>query len=201
MDVTPSDSRYVPLTQQPYCCVPACIQMVMVRRKIPLIPQELIGYRLGLIVPRSAAKYFWKARTGKRPKAGYGTQITDEKFDINAAFASLGIPLKVKYAPINTFQSIGDFRDYLHGMGDHDMDALAIFDYGALYGSRAHYGHTSLVDRVYPEDDEVRLVDPGIDTPKWRLVDVEKLFESMKRHGNSRGGGFWELTKGQNTVI
>lgn len=197
----PTDGRYVPLTQQPYCCFPACVQMVLLRRGLQVLPQELIGWHLGLTVPKSATKYFWKVRTGKRPKAGYGTQVSNAKFSINRAFERLGIPLKSVYRPIGTFRTAGDFRGYLERMGDRDMDVIAVFDYGALYGTGWHYGHASLMDRIYHGEGRVRLVDPGSDTPKWRLVNAGKLFESMKRHGDDRGGGFWELTKGQNTVI
>jgi hypothetical protein len=50
LQAIPNDSRYVPFTQQPACCVPTCIQMVMYKNDIPLIPSEEIGYPLGLIV-------------------------------------------------------------------------------------------------------------------------------------------------------
>jgi hypothetical protein len=55
-EIVPSDSRYVPLTQQKWCCVPTCIQMVMIKQGIPLQPAELIGYELGLIVPEGGDK-------------------------------------------------------------------------------------------------------------------------------------------------
>ena len=71
--IVPADSRYIPLTQQKYCCVPTCIQMVMVRRGIQLQPAELIGHHLGLIVDTESAKYFWNVTTGERPSSGYGT--------------------------------------------------------------------------------------------------------------------------------
>ena len=66
--------KYVPITEQPYCCVPACIQMILLRRGIPLKSQEEIGYNLGLIVPQRYKNLFGKVRTGKRPKDGWGTQ-------------------------------------------------------------------------------------------------------------------------------
>lgn len=39
----PEDSKYIPFTQQKWLCTPTCIQMVMLRHNIPLVPAELIG--------------------------------------------------------------------------------------------------------------------------------------------------------------
>lgn len=50
MNIVPLDTRYVPLTQQKWCCVPTCFQVVMLRHNIPLVPAEVIGYHMGLIV-------------------------------------------------------------------------------------------------------------------------------------------------------
>ncbi len=54
MEIVPKDSRYIPFSQQPYCCVPTSIQMVMYRHNIPLVPAEELGYHLGLTVPKDA---------------------------------------------------------------------------------------------------------------------------------------------------
>jgi len=78
-EVVPEDSRYVPFVQQKSCCVPACVSMIMYRHNIPLIPQELLGYYLGLVVREENKELFWNARTGERPPAGWGTQIYKEE--------------------------------------------------------------------------------------------------------------------------
>lgn len=63
-------SRYIPFTQQEYCCVPACIQMVMYKNSIPLVSQEDIGNALGLTVPEEDAYLFKSPQTGEKPRAG-----------------------------------------------------------------------------------------------------------------------------------
>ena len=90
---TPNDSRYIPLTQQPYLCVPACIQIVMYKHNIPLVPQEEIGYHLGLTVPPDAAKSFFKVRVADQPpvNSGYGTQIQTLEYEPNQAFNKLKV--------------------------------------------------------------------------------------------------------------
>lgn len=70
----PKDSKYIPLTQQKWLCTPTCIQMVMLKNNITLVPAELIANLMGLIVPEDGLKYFWNSRTGPKPPAGWGTQ-------------------------------------------------------------------------------------------------------------------------------
>jgi len=41
----PTDSRYIPFTQQPYWCTPTSIQIVMHKLGLPLVSQEELGYR------------------------------------------------------------------------------------------------------------------------------------------------------------
>jgi hypothetical protein len=73
----PDDSRYIPFTQQPSCCVPTCIQIVMYRHDIPLRPAEEIGYHLGLVVSPDRSKLFSNVRTAAEApsSAGYGIQL------------------------------------------------------------------------------------------------------------------------------
>jgi hypothetical protein len=39
-EIIPKNSRYIPLTQQKWCCVPMCIQMVILKHGMPLISAE-----------------------------------------------------------------------------------------------------------------------------------------------------------------
>ncbi len=90
---------YIPLTQQPFCCVSTCIQMILLRRGLPLYSQEEIGYELGLVVPKEYANLFQKVRTGKKPSAGWGTQINKPNYSLNNFFLKYKIPLKKEYFP------------------------------------------------------------------------------------------------------
>jgi hypothetical protein len=63
----PPDSRYIPFTQQTSCCVPTCIQMVMYKLGIPLLPAEEIGYHLGLTVHPDKSYLFYNVRTSTKP--------------------------------------------------------------------------------------------------------------------------------------
>jgi len=193
----PTDSRYIPLTQQRWLCVPTCIQMVMIRHRIPLLSAELIGYHLGLIVPENAKELFWNPRTGPKPPAGYGTQAGKKEYGPNIVFKTLNIPLKMSWSLINTFPSLLSFKKYLLNCEKNNRDILVCFDWATLFdsSSKEHHGHVCIVDHIYSKENTVRLIDPDPFTAKWRMVSIEKIFAAMKVHGKDKSGGCWELQK------
>jgi hypothetical protein len=189
----PTDSRYVPLTQQKSCCVPTCIQMVMLKRNIPLKPAEEIGYALGLIVSPERKHLFYHVRTSsKKPPAGYGTRIYDPRFELNTAFKSLKIPLQFTLHPISQFTSATELKNFLSKAEADDRDILLCFNHGALTDDPTkNWGHVTVFDRTF--DDQLRMIDPSPDAPKWRDFSIRKMFAAMKTHGEKRSGGVWEL--------
>ena len=178
--------KYIPITQQPYCCVPTCIQMILLRRNISLLSQEEIGWYLGLVVSKKDKKLFQKVRTGKKPKAGWGTQVNKKKYSINDFFKKKKINLKEKEFPITEPEEIRRFlRKNLK-----NKDIIVCFEYGKLYNTRSKSGHVSIVDSI--KGNYVTLIDPGANLPKRRKVSLEKLSKAIKSHKNKRGG-FWAI--------
>jgi len=158
------------------------------------MPQELLGYHLGLIVKGNSAKLFWHPRTGKRPPAGWGTQIYKKQYHPNAVFPKLKIPLKMTFHSVDSF-SDKSFRDFLSEAVKKDKDMIVCFDHGKLNGTGKQGGHVCLFDRVYLRKDEVRLIDPSPKRPKWRIVRINRLKKAMEFHGGNRSGGFWEFVR------
>lgn len=200
MEIVPKDSRYIPFTQQPYCCVPTSIQMVMYRHGIPLIPAEELGYYLGLTVPKDSARHFWHMRIGKRrptllrPIAGYGTRIYERNYDPNKVFKKLGIPLILRRKPIQGFKNLIQFKKYLMELSKQDFDVLMCFHHGTLANDPARdNGHVVVLDRIYSKKGMMRFVDPERHGPKWKIVSMRKMYEAMKMHPNGKVAGFWEL--------
>lgn len=190
--VIPTDSKYIPLTQQRWCCVPTCIQIVMLRYNIPLISAELIGYELGLIVPRIGVKLFWNPRTGRKPKSGFGTQKDKPQYGPNKFFKKYNIPFKMRWDLISKFKDYRSFLNYLNEIQE-TQNILICFDWGTLFKSKYHGGHVCLIDKIYMEKELIRIVDPEQNAPKWRIIKMKKLFEAMKFHTNKNSGGFWEI--------
>ena len=191
-EIIPKDSRYIPLVQQKYCCSPTSMLMVMLRHGIPLVPQEVLGYYLGLIVPPPDKKFFWNVRTGKSPSAGYGTQI--KKFDPNKAFKKLNIPLQFNFHPISKF-SASSFVKFMAQGVKQDKDLLVCFNHAFLNQEKGQVGHVCVLDRIYPNRGLIRLIDPQQSQPKWRIVKIQELHKATVNHGDSNMAGFWELKK------
>lgn len=192
-EIVPQDSRYIPFTQQKSSCVPASISMVMYKRKIPLVPQELLGFYLGLIVASKNKKFFWNVRTGKKPQSGYGTQLSNGKFDANRAFKKLKIPLKLIYHPISEFTDNEKFKDFLIDAVKKDKDILICFDHGTMNNDPEKDGHVVVLDRL--SGNMIRIIDPSPIFPKWRSVNINNLKRAMEVHGDKNHAGFWELKK------
>lgn len=186
--IVPKNTRYIPLTQQKRCCVPTCIQMIMLRHKIPLVPAEVIADNLGLIVPPEDIQYFMKPRTGKRPKAGWGTQIGKKKFNCNRALKKLGIPLRMSFVSVNEFKNPSELYKYLLKAQKSDKDILFCFDWGTLHGKGITGGHDCVFD-VLERGKKVRIIDPEYLAKKWQVVSIQRLFRAMKLHCGGKEGG------------
>ncbi len=181
--------KYIPLTQQKYCCVPTCLAMIMYRRKIPLIPIENLGYALGLTVPKEDVYLFDKVRTGERPQAGWGTRIGEPEFEINKVLKTLAIPLTVDID--SSISSVDELRTKLKAVQDTDGDALICFDYGKLWDIDVQAGHVCVFHGV--DNDDVWLIDPERNVPKNRKVSLKKIFEAINYHGPANSCGVWTV--------
>lgn len=192
--VIPNNSRYIPFTQQPYCCVPTCIQMVMYKNGIPLIPIEEIGYELGLIVPPEAGKHFYNARISTiKPLAGYGTRIYLPEYEPNHAFKKLGIPISLNIKFVSAIENYEAVMDMLIDAEHTNADVLVCFNHGALIDdSTKDWGHVVVFDRII--DGKIRLIDPTQNSAKWLYVTPEKLYQAMEKHGDEKSAGIWHLT-------
>ena len=170
----PKDTRYIPLTQQNSCCVPTSISMVMYKLGIPLIPQELLGYHLGLILDKKHKNLFWNVRTGKRPKSGYGTQMNEKRFVPNTALKKLKIPIKITEYSINDFQTKKELVSFMDNGIKKDKNFIVLLASDVLNGTDKKNGHACVIDRIYPAKDIVRLIDPNPTKAKWREIKIDK---------------------------
>lgn len=169
--------RYELVQQKPYCCGPACLQMILRSRGIEPASQEEIGWELGLTVPENEVHHFRKVRVGSPPTAGgYGTNIDKPGFTLNEYFLRHGInvqalelfPPDLEYARIL-------IKDFL-GCG---ADIMALVDVEKFYyrpGVRA--GHFVLIEGLQISGEElVSVVDPNHDFRYQRPL--KHVFESI----------------------
>lgn len=179
---------YIPFTQQPYLCVPTCLQMVLYRRGIPLLEQEDIANEIGLIVPKEDLKYFAHARTGQRPSSGYGTQIQDERYGMQKLFDKNGWGLTFERR--SDIVSAHELREILADVQDDDgMDAMLCFDYGMLWNGKSSGGHVCVFEKL--DGDVVHIIDPERNVPKRRKTSIDALFKAIDFHGFHNATGVW----------
>jgi hypothetical protein len=178
--------RYIPFTQQRYCCVGASLQSVIERRGYKLIAQEELAAKLGLIVPEEDSYLLPHARTGQRPSAGYGTQINEPQYNPNTVFTELGYPLSFEIILPNTADGLSEM---LHRVQDSDDDALLCFDYGELWDTGNQGGHVCVFASI--SGGAVTMIDPVANVPKFREASVGRLFKAMDVHGERNSAGIW----------
>lgn len=180
---------YKPITQIRYHCVPACIAIVLDRCKIKHGTLNDIGYELGLILPKEIARKFKKARTGKKPLAGYGTQVAKKQFSINHYFQNNKINLKETYFPP---KKIKDYQKFISDNICQSNDIIVCFDNKLLFSS-GDWGHVCVIQGI--NNNKVIIIDPEIGVSKKRIVELPNLIEAIEKHGKERRGGFWVISK------
>ena len=181
---------YTPVTEMPYSCVPAVLQMILKRRGLKYQSQEEIGYQLGLIVPSEDKDHFTKVRTGSEPKAGYGTQTSKEEFSIPNYFRKNNLPLKLtKRQPAH----VQELRKCLNNFLSCDDDVIICYNRQLLFGD-GDLEHVSLIQSFDNEADRILIIDPAIGAPKYRKVNLEKLSNVLISDQASEQVGLWIIS-------
>jgi hypothetical protein len=163
--------------------------MVLDRRKVKHGTQDEIGYELGLVVPKDIAGEFNKIRTGKKPIAGYGTQVSKKQYSINHFFQKYKINLRETYYPP---EKITDYAKFITDNISKSNDLIVCFNNELLFGS-GDWGHVCVIQSI--NKNIVTLVDPGRSVPKKRKAELPNLISVIKKHGKKRRGGFWVISE------
>lgn len=190
------DSRYVPISQKKYHCVPACVQMIMRRHGLDVPSQDLLGFNLGVVIPHEEVSDFNPVRIGAKsdPNVGVGTQLAKPEYDFNTVAKRLGLGLAMTVTPPTDFASPEELTEYLRGAEQHDKDVVVCYDFPTMY-QNGRNGHANLFDKVL-SDEEIRLIEPIVvpehETSLWRKTDAGLLLRSMTAHAEWMGG-VWEF--------
>jgi hypothetical protein len=183
--------KYNPISEKPYCCVPAVLQMIQARRSLPMKSQEEIGWELGLIVPSRVKQEFAKVRTGPEPRAGYGTQTSRPEFSIERYFDRNQLPLSIQRVfPSSCKEMITDITTAFV----RDDDVILCFNSQLLLGD-GDMEHVSLIEEFDCDTSQLTIVDPVIGVPNRRNVPLVKAFETIQNHIASDIGGLWIVSE------
>ncbi len=178
------------IKEKEYCCVPAVLQMIQERRGMVYSSQDEIGYQLGLIVPLEKEYLFTKVRVGEKPKAGWGTQTSIDEFSITNYFKRNGIPLKITIHPIKEIEKISEFLS-MNLKNNHDI--ILCYNSQLLFVD-GDVEHVSLVQQFESRTGKVVMIDPAINAPVMREVQLSRLEVALRRHDVSNIGGFWVVS-------
>lgn|SRR3989338_82582 len=178
--------KYKHISQKPYCCVPACVQMILQRRKLPTLKQTDIAYDLGIVLPLKDRHLLPKSHKGRKPRAGWGTRINLKKYSFTEFFKRREYPLRETFWSAKQFSSVKKFKKFLIDNIEKENDLLVCFNYPMLYRIKGSWGHASLIEEV--KGDNVILRDPNPKHRKARRVLLNDLLNALKNHHH---GGVW----------
>lgn len=183
------NTRYWPITQKPYCCVPTSLQMVLQKNKLPKLSQEIIGNELGLIVPPEYADEFENVQVSEEPivSSGFGTRIQDPDFSLERLIKKQKWPFTLTKRLASDIKSEQELLSILTAIEKQDDDALI------CYQNNKGYGHVVVFDRVI--GDKLRIIDPSPNDDKWREVSVTEMHKRIQAHGDKNFGGVWLLER------
>jgi hypothetical protein len=172
--------NYIPLTQQKYCCLPCCVQWIMLRRGMRLISQDEMARDLGVVIaPEDQRLFNIKMKTVKKlpkGKSGYGTWT----YKIPEFLKKHKIPLTVKrFYP----SKIDNVKDFLIENLKNGNDIIVSFNIAAYARpeSGVNYVHSCIIDSITAKSENVivTLGDPAYSHRKFFDISLEKLLQGM----------------------
>jgi hypothetical protein len=172
--------NYIPLTQQKYCCLPCCIQWVMLRRGLNLISQDEMAKDLGVVIaPEDQRLFNIKMKVAKKlpqGKLGYGTWV----YKIPQFLKKHKIPLTVTRVYPSKIDNIQNFLCENLKCGNDIIVSFNVAAY-AKPGSGVNYGHSCVIDSVMVKNKNVivTLGDPAYSHRKFFDIDLQKLLDGM----------------------
>ena len=176
--------KYRKVIQKPYCCVGACLEMVLNRNNINNNGQVDIACKLGLTVPEEYKDKYPNAIIGEKPEAGFGTQIQKEEFSINKFFKKNNIELREEYHFITDISIVKKFL-----LDNKEYDILICCHCATLYDDPcADWGHMILFERI--ENNNITILDPS-SKRNYETISLKKLLNAVAIHGANNGEGFY----------
>lgn len=172
--------NYIPLTQQKYCCVPCCLQWILLRSGLKMFSQDQLAKDLGVVIPPEDQRLFnIKQKTlAKLPKGKGGYGVWTYKFP--QVIKKYGWPLMVRrFYP----SKIPDVKKFLADNLSAGNDIIVTFNVAAYAkpGSGVNYGHACIIDslKINGKKAVVILGDPSFSHRKFFEIDLQKLLSGM----------------------
>jgi len=179
---------YRPFYQLPFCCVPATIQWILYRHNLDIIDQEMIGYELGLRLPKKVSYFFSNPDLKYYPNnvtIQWGTQIFTKGYTINDFFKKYNIPFRISKQ--HYFDNKQDLRRFLINNLKNNNDIILRLNNKLLNKDKKGCGHFSLIIQY---DSNNRIITIGDPNPAFykQMTEDDILYSiSDKIDGIQRG--------------
>lgn len=177
--------EYIPLVQQRFCCVPCCVQWVLLRRNLPMISQENIAEYFDLRIPKKLNHLFLKNFSNKKGAwGGYGTAAqTDES--LTKLFTDYKIPLTCERKLIS---QVNNPEKFIAQNLKNGNDILTDYHLHGV-GKKFNNGHLAVISEIDTSKKTITLGDPNPKDPKFWKIRLSKFVKAMsdKWDGFERG--------------
>lgn len=181
-----SPYKYSRAVALPLLCVPACVNMVLVRHGYETISQTEIAEYLGLVVPPRLADTY--------PFAQVSEQETDWGVPPKTVERRLSELLN-KHCSGKLFHLFAGWRmvpahGHLEFIAEHlarDNDVFVGFQASAVYQEAKAVGHVAVVTAVDVRARTVKLIDPEVGDDEGIVVSWEQLLFGIKAVND----GYW----------
>ena len=163
--------KYKLIKQEPFCCVPRCLQMIFERNNISFDSQIQMAKELGF----------------KNDGKCKGTQIQNGEYSIDNYLTKHRVPLSFEYIyDLN-------YNDVKNLLNEHKNDDIIVcYKRGIMFGKKLEGGHATVIDKI--KDDVVTLIYPE-DEAGYRDVNLKTLLNAIECHGKENMAGFWLFRK------
>src|SRR3989338_1083634 len=102
-------SGYMPLVQKPDCCNSACLQMILLRRRLGFFMQEDIARQLGVKIRGKYIDAFHAKMPVVKKGEELGIMTVKSEAKINKFFSINKIPLTARAYPASRIKDVRDF--------------------------------------------------------------------------------------------
>lgn len=182
--------KYELINQLPYCCVPACIQMILRANKVKFaLTQKEIAYSLGLTVPTKFKKLFPLANISNK-ESDFGIKPQIEDFSLNHFFQNHSLPFQ-EFFNLPSDILFGEYLDFIEDNLKQNNDIIAGVSYGVLQNETEYKDvrHAILIEKISTSG--LTVVIPDENNTFRKEIPLSLLIEAIKFVHD----GFWVIKK------
>ncbi len=179
---------YKHLVQKPYCCAPCCFSMILIRRNLAWIDQEIIAKNLeGFAIAKSARSSFVE-NIPSNPRKDAGIDIKDLAHGLNRFAKKNRLPLEIEMYFIS---EVADAKGFIIKNLTENNDIIANMRMDGIL--RKAYGHYCLISKIrIIRGGKVLLTlcDPYSENKSFYDVNFDILVRSMSKKPDGKERGF-----------